>query len=146
MLPRATRVFPSNTRDYHASRCRETNWHDGQISLKYVKWVLRERLTRQSRVSGSKTRGNNWNIVKTRDAVKNIKRIIYCLVIDAPLTSSMISCCLSGAGFAVHLIIFVVCLSVSFFVHRWPDTIEHTSSGRKVCFCGWPTWRHGKWP
>lgn len=51
---------------------------------------------------------------------------------------------LSGADRAVALIIVDVCISVSFFMQRCPATMLHTSNGKYVCLCSWPTCRHGK--
>lgn len=54
-------------------------------------------------------------------------------------TRLFISLSLSGADLAVALIIVEVCMSVSFLMHRCPGTMLHTSRGRYVCLCSWPT-------
>lgn len=51
---------------------------------------------------------------------------------------------LSGADRAVALIIVDVCISVSFLMQRCPATMLHTSNGKYVCLCSWPTCKHGK--
>lgn len=66
------------------------------------------------------------------------------LLKSARRTKLLISRSLSGADRAVALIIVDVCISVSFLMQRCPATMLHTSNGKYVCLCSWPTCKHGK--
>ena len=82
--------------------------------------------------------------IKLKNSKKDFCDIITSVLLLAKQTFSSIIRCLSFAFFAVSLIIFAVCPSLSFFTHRCPGTRVHTSIGKWTTFLPLPAFKHGR--